>query len=137
MNSALNKIEDHNAIRGFLRYQERRTDPRSGTKNMSRSSRRTENRSTANQILLLFPTTNPQPPTPAFCFFLQLASWNLQLSSYKRSANSKNEEQILALERRTCLLGERRTTQCSTRFSCSFLPLHRTCYNGRRNQKHR
>ncbi len=61
--------------------EERRTWTRSvGTKN--RSSRRTdyprraENRSTVNQVLLLFPTTNPLPPTPFLCFFLQLASWN-------------------------------------------------------------
>jgi hypothetical protein len=30
----------------------------------------------------------PPPPTPFLCFFLQLASWNLQLSFYKRSAGS-------------------------------------------------
>ncbi len=81
----------------FCLNQERRTDTCSGTNNGFSSV----NRSTVNQVLSFFPTTNPLPPTPAFCFFLQLASWNLQLSFYKRLANSKNEEQILALERRT------------------------------------
>ncbi len=42
---------------------------------------------------------------------IQIATCHLQLSFYKRSANSKNEEQILALERRTGFFGERRTIQ--------------------------
>jgi len=93
MNSALNKIEDHNAISGFLRYQKRRTDPRSGTKNRfprltANLRRRTSyfalssvqrllargkrlfsanrNRLAVNQFLLLLRTCNHQPPTPAF-----------------------------------------------------------------------
>ena len=51
-----------------------------------------------------------EPGTPFLCFFLQLSSRNLQLSFYKRLANSKNEEQILALERITDFLGQRRTS---------------------------
>ncbi|WP_103134316.1 transposase [Mesotoga sp. B105.6.4] len=38
--------------------------------------RRAENRSTVNQVLLLFPTTNRYPPTPAFAF-----SYNLHLGT--------------------------------------------------------
>ncbi len=105
--------------------EERRTWTRSvGTKN--RSSRRTGTRSgTKNRLSsangepfngqpgsLVLSYHEPLPPTPFSCFFLQLASWNLQLSFYKRLANSKNEEQVLALERRTDY--PRRTVNRST-----------------------
>ncbi len=65
-----------------------------------------------------------EPGTPFLCFFLQLASWNLQLSFYKRLANSKNEEQILALERITGFLGQRRTSS----FDLSYPPTPAFCF---------
>ena len=58
----------------------------------------------------------------------QIATCHLQLSFYKRSANSKNEEQILALERRTGFFGERRTIQRRNSLFCSprvFIPAKR------------
>jgi len=60
---------------------------------------------------------------------IQIATCHLQLSFYKRSANSKNKEQILALERRTGF-SRRRTESRSTASSlfCSprvFIPAKR------------
>ena len=45
--------------------------------------------------------SEPAPQPRPFAFSYNLHHWNLQLSFYKRLANSKNEEQILALERIT------------------------------------
>ena len=74
-------------------------------------------------LSLLFPTTNPLPPTPAFCFFLQLASWNLQLSFNKRTADLGTKDKSSLWKNRffPC-----RTENHSTvnRFLCSFLPLN-------------
>ena len=70
---------------------------------------------------VLFPTTNPLPPTPAFCFFLQLASWNLQLSFNKRTADLGTKDKSSLWKNR---LFPCRTENHSTvnRFLCSFLP---------------
>ena len=82
--------------------QEQGTDLRSKTKN-SFFIRRTENRSTANQFLLLFRTCNPRPPTPAF-----LTTHNLHLGtcncSFRRTENRSTTNQFLLLFRTPYLL---------------------------------
>ncbi len=69
--------------------------------------RRTVNRSTVNQVLLSFlPTRNPNP---GLLLFLTTCILELATELLQRSANSMNEEQILALERTTG--SPRRTVQ--------------------------
>ncbi len=67
----------------FCLNQERRTDTRSGTKNRLSSESGEPFNGQPGSLVLSY----HEPATPAFCFFLQLASWNLQLMLF--SANGE------------------------------------------------
>ncbi len=71
--------------------------------------------------LPFFPTTNPYP-NPGLCFFLQLASWNLQLSFNKYSGSRKEDKSSLWKNRFFPCRTENHSTV--NRFLCSFLPLN-------------